>query len=485
MLHGFRQQAKKKLFVMNIFMNSLIMKGENVIFAVMLQQKVQQYIVREKLFAEGERLLVALSGGADSVALLRVLLSLGYTCEAAHCNFHLRGEESCRDERFVRTLCEDLGVPFHVVHFDTTAYAGEHRVSIEMAARELRYRYFKDLAVQMGIRFVAVAHHRNDSVETFLLNLIRGTGINGLRGIRPKNEYIVRPLLSVSRKEILDYLAEIEQDYVTDSTNLQDEYTRNKIRLNVLPLMESINPSVQAGIIATSERLSEIAKVYNLLIEKGKKEVILPFMEGGEEAFKVSIPLLLKEPAPQSLLFEILYPLGFNSSQIDSIYTRLEGESGRRFSVKEWTVLKDRSCLLVTKTGRFVADDAVLEIPAEGLLSLGDGCRILVKPLVRTEAFAIPRQKNIACLDADKLTFPLIIRHWKQGDKFVPFGMKGMKMLSDYMTDRKFSLLQKRQQWVVCSGEKIVWLVGERCDNRFRVETDTDRLLWLEIASPN
>ena len=173
----------------------------------MFQQKVQQYIIKEKLFAGSERLLVALSGGADSVALLRVLLSLGYTCEAAHCNFHLRGKESDRDEAFVRELCERLDVPLHVVHFDTAAYASQHHVSIEMAARELRYRYFKNLALQIGAACVAVAHHQNDSVETFLLNLIRGTGINGLRGIRPKNGEIVRPFLSVSRKEILEYMA--------------------------------------------------------------------------------------------------------------------------------------------------------------------------------------------------------------------------------------------------------------------------------------
>lgn len=444
----------------------------------MFQQRVRQYIIKEKLFAGSERLLIALSGGADSVALLRVLLSLGYTCEAAHCNFHLRGKESDRDEAFVRELCERLDVSLHVVHFDTVTYASQHHVSIEMAARELRYRYFKNLALQMGAAYVAVAHHQNDSVETFLLNLIRGTGINGLRGIRPKNGEIVRPLLSVSRKEILEYLAELEQDYVTDSTNLQDEYTRNKIRLNVLPLMESINPSVQNNIVATSEYLSEIAEVYNSLMEKGKKKVVVPFSEGGDGAFKISIPCLLEEPASRSLLFEVLHPLGFNSSQLEMIYRQLEGESGRIFRVKEWNVLKDRSYLLVTKAGEHIVDDATYELPAEGVFSL-HGIHITVQQLARTETFAIPREKNIACLDADKLTFPLTIRRWKQGDKFVPFGMKGMKKLSDYMTDRKFSLLQKQYQWVVCSGDKIVWLVGERCDNRFRVDNSTQRLLCL------
>ena len=242
--------------------------------------------------------------------------------------------------------------------------------------------------------------------------------------------------------------------------------------------MESINPSVQNNIVATSEYLSEIAEVYNSLMERGKKKVVVPFSEGGDGAFKISIPCLLEEPASRSLLFEVLHPLGFNSSQLEMIYRQLEGESGRIFRVKEWNVLKDRSYLLVTKAGEHIADDATYELPAEGVFSL-HGIHITVQQLVRTETFVIPREKNLACLDADKLTFPLTIRRWKQGDKFVPFGMKGMKKLSDYMTDRKFSLLQKQQQWVVCSGDKIVWLVGERCDNRFRVDDSTQRLLCL------
>ncbi len=469
----------------SIFSEMLIIKSRYVIFAVMFDEKVRQYIAREGLFVEGDRLLVALSGGADSVALLRVLLSLGYGCEAAHCNFHLRGEESNRDEAFVRHLCERLKVPLHVVHFDTESHAQSRHISIEMAARELRYAYFGELAEETGSSAVAVAHHRDDSVETFLLNLIRGTGINGLKGIPPKNGKVVRPLLAVSRREILAYLAELGQDYVTDSTNLQDEYTRNKIRLNILPLMEDINPSVQGSIMTVSERLSEVAGVYRACMEEGKKKVVSSFDEGGEGAFRISVPLLLDEPAPRSLLFEILHPLEFNSSQVELIYGQLCGESGRKFIGKEWIVVKDRFCLLVTKVGSLEQDDRTLELPEEGTLLLSESVHITVRKVQRTASFVIPRQRNCVCLDADKLNFPLMIRHWRQGDKFVPFGMKGVKKLSDYMTDRKFSLLQKQQQWVVCSGDRIVWLVGERCDNRFRVEADTTHLLCLEITSPN
>ena len=226
-------------------------------------QKVVQYIERHKLFSLDDKILVALSGGADSVALLRLLLSLGYTCEAAHCNFHLRGAESDRDEHFVRQLCLEHRVTLHTVHFNTEQEAKERHISIEMAARELRYAWFEKTREACSAAVIAVAHHQDDSVETLLLNLIRGTGINGLRGIRPRNGHIVRPLLCLDRKEITGYLESIGQSYVTDSTNLQDEYTRNKIRLNLLPMMQEINPSVKESILKTAEHLDDAASIYN------------------------------------------------------------------------------------------------------------------------------------------------------------------------------------------------------------------------------
>ena len=233
----------------------------------MFHWNIQKYIEEKQLFTLHDKVLVALSGGADSVALLRVLLVLGYHCEAAHCNFHLRGEESDRDERFVNELCKGLGVTLHVTHFDTVAYASRHHVSIEMAAREMRYDWFEQLRKERGMAVIAVAHHRDDSVETFLLNLIRGAGINGLKGISPHNGCIVRPLLEVSRQDILDYLRCLRQGYVTDSTNLQDEYMRNKIRLNILPMLRELNPSVSESIAETSRRLTDVSLIYNKEID--------------------------------------------------------------------------------------------------------------------------------------------------------------------------------------------------------------------------
>ena len=294
---------------------------------------------QEKLFTREDKILVTLSGGADSVALLRLLLAMGYTCEAAHCNFHLRGDESVRDEMFVRELCLQLEVPLHVQHFQTTEEAEKRHISIEMVARELRYAWFEQLRLQQGANVIAVAHHKDDSVETLLLNLIRGTGINGLLGIRPKNGNIVRPLLCLDRKEITEYLQEIGQSYVTDSTNLQDEYTRNKIRLNLLPLMQEINPSVKESLLRTSEHLNDAALLYKKGIEEGKQKV--------QTEQGILISALLQEPAPETLLFEILSPLGFNGAQIKDIFTSLNGQPGKIFLSREWRVIKDRELLLI------------------------------------------------------------------------------------------------------------------------------------------
>ena len=380
-------------------------------------QKVVQYIERHKLFSLDDKILVALSGGADSVALLRLLLSLGYTCEAAHCNFHLRGAESDRDEHFVRQLCLKHRVTLHTVHFNTEQEAKERHISIEMAARELRYAWFEKTREACSAAVIAVAHHQDDSVETLLLNLIRGTGINGLRGIRPRNGHIVRPLLCLDRKEIVGYLESIGQAYVTDSTNLQDEYTRNKIRLNLLPMMQEINPSVKESILNTAEHLDSASAIYKQGINDGIKRV--------RTAEGICIERLMQEPAPATLLFEILYPLGFNTAQIGDIYRSLEGQPGKIFTSEHWCIVKDREYLLIEAHRQ----------PIQPALAMEE--------YAFTPDFVIPRDKNTACFDADKLTHPLLLRPWRQGDSFIPFVMKVREKVSDYMTYRNFSFLRK------------------------------------------
>ncbi|MCQ4914062.1 tRNA lysidine(34) synthetase TilS [Bacteroides nordii] len=425
----------------------------------MIEKKIAQYIDNERLFPINARIIVALSGGADSVALLRILHTLGYDCEAAHCNFHLRGTESDRDEMFVRKLCKTMKTPLHTIDFATEQYAIEKKISIEMAARELRYQWFAEIKEKTKADVIAVAHHQDDSVETVLLNLIRGTGINGLLGIRPKNGDIVRPLLCISRKEITDYLQNAGQEYMTDSTNLQDEYTRNKIRLNLLPLMQEINPLVKEHIIDTSNYLNDVNRIYNKGIKEGKQRVI--------EKGNIRIVPLLKEPSPEALLFEILYPLGFNAAQTKNILAMLEGQTGKQFISKDgWRVVKNRELLLIDKKEK-------QENPPFCLIK---------EEKEYTKDFIIPREKHIACFDTDKLIGEINLRKWQTGDIFIPFGMKGKKKVSDYLTDRKFSIIQKENQWVLCCGDKIIWIVGERTDNRFRIDEKTKKVTVFKMG---
>jgi len=420
----------------------------------MLVKKVKEFIEKEDLFSKQDKILVALSGGADSVALTRILITLGYHCEAAHCNFELRGEESDRDEDFVRNFCRSLNIKCHSIHFETRRYAAQQSISIEMAARELRYNWFTKICEESDCQVVAVAHHKDDSVETMLLNLIRGTGINGLLGIRPKNGNVVRPLLCASRQEVVEYLHRMNQTYVTDSTNLEDEYTRNKIRLNLLPLMEEINPSVKDGLVKTASYLNDISKVYQQAIKESIDRIfITPEKE-------ISIEKLMNEPAPQALLFEVLSPLGFNSTQVEEVYGSLNGQPGKRFISSQWQVVKDRDLLLIEK-----------------VKTANDKPQIIFEEVLLTKEFVIPKDKNTACFDANKFKGVISIRKWEKGDYFIPFGMKGKKLVSDFMTDSKFSLLKKEQQWVLSCNDQIAWLIGERTDNRFRIDDSTQKVI--------
>lgn len=421
----------------------------------MIEKQVIHFIKKEHLFSANNKVLIALSGGADSVALLRILHTAGYMIEAAHCNFNLRGKESNRDELFVRQLCKEYNIPLHTVNFNTIQYANEKHISIEMAARELRYKWFEKTRIDCRADVIAVAHHKDDSAETMLLNLIRGTGITGLLGIRSRNGAIVRPLLCISRQNIIDYLHNIRQDYVTDSTNLEDEYTRNKIRLNLLPQMQQINPSVKDNLIATGNYLNAVALIYNKYIEETKTRILTP--KG------ILIEALLQEPAPEAILFEILHPLKFNSTQINDIMSTLHGQPGKQFLSTEWRVIKDREYLLVE--------------PHQSSNEKTPPFQLIKKEVVYTPDFIIPRGKDYACFDADKLREKTSLRKWQPGDTFIPFGMKGKKKVSDYLTDKKFSISQKESQWVLCCGENIAWLIGERPDDRFRIDNNTTRII--------
>lgn len=441
----------------------------------MIINTVKRYIESNKLLSKSQLQLIALSGGADSVALMLLLQELGYNIEAVHCNFHLRGEESNRDETFVKQLCQHHGIELHLAHFDTRTYAELHKVSIEMAARELRYRYFEQLRQDTQAECICVAHHRNDSVETLLINLIRGTGIHGLTGIRKKNGAIARPLLCLNREQILAYLKDKNQDYVTDSTNLIDDVVRNKIRLNIIPLLEGINPSVIDNISETAEWLGETEQLYNKAVEAMISEAITP---GETDAgSKMSIEKLKQSEAPHSLLFEWLRGYGFSSATIRQIYNHLSAQTGRIWSSDTHQLAIDRGYLCVAEKRKAPTP---LRIPEPGNYRFNDNHMIKVSV---SDTVKVSRDSNCATLDASLVNFPLIIRSVESGDSFVPYGMKGHKLVNDYLTDRKCPVLERDQQLVVIDASgQIIWLAGHRTSQLFCVSKDTTRVLSICIT---
>lgn len=437
---------------------------------------VADYIGRYRLLDKDSVYIVAISGGADSVALMLILLELGYRIEAVHCNFRLRGSESDRDETFVRNLCLERGVPFHVVHFDTVEYASLHKISIEMAARQLRYAYFEQLREDIGASAICVAHHRNDSVETLLLNLIRGTGIRGLTGIRPVNGRIIRPLLCISRNDIENYLSVNGQDYVTDSTNLVADVKRNKIRLEILPLMSDINPGVTDCIQRTAEYVAEAVKVFDESIGRSVNEV----KTVASDVVIIDVDRLLSQVSPEYVLYEILKDFGFTPQQSERIYSNAGAASGCTYSSADFNLVFDRGRILIA---RIKAQPRPLVIPETGTYIYDSDKRIRIASTIVDSGFVLSRTGSTVCVDSAKVSLPLTLRPVREGDRFVPFGMRGSKLVSDYLTDRKKNIFQKREQLILeDSTGTAVWLVNERLDNRFRITGSTRGALVISYS---
>lgn len=444
-------------------------KNSDIIFL----SKIKQFILKHELMYEDGKYLLALSGGADSMALLSVVHSLGYDVEAIHCNFHLRGDESDRDERFCVGQCEKLGITIHLAHFDTKMYAQSHKVSIEMAARELRYSFFERLRKDIRAKDVLVAHHLDDSVETTLMNLIRGTGIHGLTGISPRNGHIIRPLLCVDRHEIEGYLNDKHIEYVTDSSNLSDDVVRNKIRLNVLPMLRTINPSASKSIYHTSERLSQVATVFDDAIKQEADAATISIGEG-EAVFAID------RINYEYTLFYILQPYSFSTEQVEDIYSYLNGQSatGRLFASSTHELLVDRGRIVIQPKEKLFKP---FKIPETGNYVLPHEKRLTLVETPIDENFSISKEPEKCCLDAARVRFPLMLRQTAEGDRFCPLGMKGSKLVSDFLTDQKKSLFEKRRQLVVedASG-KIIWIVGVRPDERFRISPESKMALVVE-----
>jgi tRNA(Ile)-lysidine synthase len=440
-----------------------------VTFFFKMLDSLLRYIPSENLFLPEEKILLAVSGGLDSCIMADLFHKAGFVFAIAHCNFQLRGQESERDEQFVRQLAARYKVQIFVNHFETAAFARKHKLSIQMAARQLRYEWFDELLVNEGFDHLATAHHLDDQVETFLINLARGTGIAGLHGILPKQGKIIRPLLFATRAELEKYAREYRVPYVEDSSNQSLKYTRNRIRHKVIPQLEKINPSIRQAIKETIERVRDAESIYKVIVENEKNR-LLARTDGG---FKMSIVEIKKLSPRKTWLYELLADFGFSAAVVSDIDQSLDGQPGKTFHSMSHTLTRDREHLIIS--ARILGKETRPEYVVYPVQDQDAPVSLEFESLP-ADRVKINSDPGFAFLDQDSLHMPLTIRKWRKGDYFVPFGMKGRKKLSDFFVDTRLSLPQKENIWLLCSGEDIVWVIGMRPDERFRV-TEHSRIV--------
>ncbi len=446
--------------------------------------KIQTYITNHNLANSGTSILVACSGGVDSMVLVDVLLKLNHNISIAHCNFQLRGKESDADELFLHDFAMKYNIPFYTIKFDTKGYKQNKDVSTQMAARELRYNWFEQIRKENHYHSIAVAHHLDDQLETVLLNITKGTGIRGLTGMQSKNGFVVRPLLEISKQKILDYAKENNVAFREDSSNASDDYQRNLIRHQVVPQLQKINPSLHNSMIDFIDRMNDYETLTNQQIEVIKKKC---YSEKNGIA-EIKMGFIKAHKAGQTILFHLLKDFGYNSDVVQNIFD--VKETGKQFFSETHRVVTDRKSLfIVPKNVERENYLSFVQLPNQIVFN---NYKIQCS-IVAVQELNIKPSNRYAYFDADKIEFPLLIRYYKEGDYFYPFGMSkpktpekvGKKKLSKYFKDEKFSLLDKENTAVLFSGEKLIWLLGHRIDDRYKVTEKTKSVLKMVIVDEN
>lgn len=431
------------------------------------------YIKKENLFSAKEKILLTVSGGVDSVLMVELFHLSGFDFGIAHCNFQLRGDDSKKDEAFVKSIAKKYNVAFHSIKFDTLSYSKTNKLSTQIAARELRYDWFGKLKNQFDYIYIATAHHQNDAMETVLINITRGTGISGLHGILPKKGAIIRPLLFTTKSEIEDYAKKHKIKFREDKSNASHKYVRNKIRLQVIPVLKELNPSIEKTIENNIKHFRDVETIFNNEVEKQRSKIVKPLNSG----WQISIDLLNKLNPISIYLFEFLKQYNFNSSTTEDIMLSLNKVSGKEFFSDTHRLVKDRAFLFIEKIA--TTNQTKHEIKKYQSLFDIDGLQL---KFTKQNGSIIDTNKSAATLDFDKLEFPLEIRRWKDGDTFHPLGMNSKKKLSDFFIDKKLSLIQKENTWILTSQNKIVWVIGQRIDNRFKVTDKTKNTLLINLV---
>jgi tRNA(Ile)-lysidine synthase len=441
-----------------------------------LQERFIKFIKEQHLFTPKDKLLLAVSGGVDSAVLCELCKQAGYDFAIAHCNFKLRGSDSDSDEQFVKQLAEKYAVPFYVTAFDTNAAAKATKKSIEETARNLRYEWFEAIRSKNDYAFIVTAHHANDNIETVLMNFFRGTGIKGLHGILPKQNKIVRPLLFAKKEDLAAFAVTNKLAFVTDYTNDQNDFTRNYFRNELIPAVQKVFPAAEENLLNNISRLGEVEQLYNEAISIHKKKLLE--VKGNE----IHIPVLkLQQTKPlQTVLFEIIKDYGFTSHQTEDVTALLQSESGKYVQSATHRIIRNRKWLIISPNKTEEADNILIEEDDKEISFAG--CRL---QLMLNNQYTIINNQLIAQLDTDEIKFPLLLRKWKQGDYFYPLGMQKKKKLSRFFIDQKLSLTEKEKVWVIESNKKILWVIGLRIDDRFKITDKTKRILQISLKKPD
>ncbi|WP_353126467.1 tRNA lysidine(34) synthetase TilS [Parapedobacter pyrenivorans] len=437
-----------------------------------VQERLVQYLSEQALCNPHDRILLAVSGGKDSVLMTHLFAEAGYVIGIAHCNFRLRGTESDADETLVYQLAKALGVPFYATAFDTEGYAQQHRVSIQMAARELRYEWFETIRTSQDYDYVAVAQHQNDHVETLLLNLVRGTGLAGLQGIQPKRGRIIRPLLFLSAEEVGREVRERGLEYRDDASNFSTKYARNKIRLEVIPQLSALNPSLERTIAAEMARFADAYTILQTNVTAIRNKL---FTEETVGEWHIPIAELISLEPQRFLLYELFKPFGFTEAVLGDLARALSGVSGKQFLSQSHVLYLDRD-EVVLKPCKAIPEEMVVIGKPGDRVQWGGHC-------FQSDCSSdtgIDTATHVAQFDADLMVFPLQIRSWQEGDVFCPLGMKGRKKLSDFFVSLKIPVYRKHTVPVVVNGNgDIIWVVPYRLDNRYKITGKTKKVFTL------